>query len=240
MKQRAFDLADYLRETRRVSVSLTLIFPLFLAHELLVRFLDGTERHVVGESLARFCPPGGAAEIALEAFAAVVIALAIADVWRMRVPVHRLLAPFIVESVLLALLLGPLLELTSVPVALAADHAPRSLRADLVLSLGAGIYEELVFRLLLLGGLYVIGTRALAMNPTGAFVVALLVSSAAFTLFHHVGVWGEPFERRLLWYRSVAGILLGLLFLGRGLGVVVWVHALYDVLNDLRSALFSS
>ncbi len=240
MTRRPIDFGDYLVATRRVSVSLTLIFPLFVLHELLVRFAPGAERHVLGAALARYCPPGEAAEITLEVLAATLIAFAIADVVREKIPVHRLAIPFFLECTVLALLLGPLLEFLSAPLALAADHGARPLRTELVLSLGAGLYEELLFRLGLLGGLHYVGVRGLGLKPAGSFVVALIVSSIAFTLFHHVGAWGEPLETRALWYRGAAGILLGLVFLGRGLGVVVYLHALYDVLNDLRSALFST
>lgn len=105
----------------------------------------------------------------------------------------------------------------------AADTSPI---AGVIMSAGAGLHEELVFRLGLVGGL-----GRLWLGPTwrqgSARLVALLLGTAVlFSLAHHVV---EPFALVPFVFRSVAGLLFGGLFLLRGFAVAAWTHALYDV-----------
>jgi len=59
-----------------------------------------------------------------------------------------------------------------------------------MLALGAGVYEELVFRGLLFG-VSALALRRLKFPGWFAYVVAALFSSIAFSWFHYLG--GEPF-----------------------------------------------
>jgi hypothetical protein len=97
----------------------------------------------------------------------------------------------------------------------------------LVISAGAGFHEELLFRLLGVGG------AAWLIHPllgrTRAFVVAVLLSSLAFALAHHIGPAGEPFTFAAFVYRSLAGVFFALVYRVRGFAVAAWSHALYDV-----------
>lgn len=98
----------------------------------------------------------------------------------------------------------------------------------LAASLGAGLYEELVFRLLLTGGLLWLLSR-LGFKPGAATGVAVLASSVVFSLFHYIGPLGEPFRLASFMFRFVAGMVLAVLFAWRGFAVAAWTHALYDV-----------
>jgi hypothetical protein len=95
-------------------------------------------------------------------------------------------------------------------------------------SLGAGLYEELVFRLLLAGGTVAL-LRRTGMRQAPAMTVAVLSSSLLFSLFHYIGPFGEPMQWASFSFRAVGGIVLAGLFFLRGLGVVAWTHALYNV-----------
>jgi hypothetical protein len=78
------------------------------------------------------------------------------------------------------------------------------------------------------GGLaWLKGSRGVDGILAGAILV--ICSSAAFSLFHHVGPGAEPFEIGRAVYRFVAGLLLGGLFVLRGLGVTAYTHAAYNV-----------
>lgn len=103
----------------------------------------------------------------------------------------------------------------------------------IVLSLGAGLYEEIAFRV----GLYGVGRRLLlAMMPEalpGQKLMASLgwavLTSAIFSGWHYFGQFGEPFELRSFVFRWVCGLVFTLIFVFRGFAPVVWTHALYDI-----------
>lgn len=97
----------------------------------------------------------------------------------------------------------------------------------LALSLGAGLFEEFVFRVLLLGMLMAV----LRLVFAGWLCAALSIVTAAFlfALAHHVGPLGEPLTAQAFLFRWVAGLLFTLLYYARGFGVTAYAHALYDI-----------
>ena len=104
--------------------------------------------------------------------------------------------------------------------------------AQLALSLGAGLFEELVFRVLLVGGLY-LGLRRLLPRVRHAYLAAAVVGALLFSAVHYVGLYGDAFTVASFAFRFFFGLALNALFLWRGFGVAAWTHALYDVLLTL-------
>jgi membrane protease YdiL (CAAX protease family) len=100
----------------------------------------------------------------------------------------------------------------------------------LALSLGAGIYEELVFRVILVGGLFLALHRLTAWERGRAYVVAAVVGALIFSAVHYIGVLGDPFQLGSFTFRFLFGLALNAVFLIRGFGIAAWTHALYDVL----------
>ena len=119
------------------------------------------------------------------------------------------------------------------PVALprgaALPQPPDGLALQLVLSVGAGLYEELVFRVLLVGGLYWLLRRVM---PHGAstYAVAAVVGALLFSAVHYTGVLGDAFTLSSFTFRFLFGLVLNVIFLLRGFGIAAWTHALYDVM----------
>ena len=95
-----------------------------------------------------------------------------------------------------------------------------------VMSAGAGLYEELVFRLLLIPALTALLARAIGLERWAALIGAVLVSSLVFSLAHHLA--GEAFDGYVFAYRAVAGLFFASLFAWRGFAVAAWSHAIYD------------
>lgn len=96
-----------------------------------------------------------------------------------------------------------------------------------VISAGAGIHEELIFRVLGMGGI-----GFLLSGLTGrrrAWLFALVLSSLLFSLAHHVGPAGEAFTYAAFVYRTLAGVFFALVYQLRGFAVAAWTHTLYDV-----------
>jgi membrane protease YdiL (CAAX protease family) len=100
--------------------------------------------------------------------------------------------------------------------------------STIVLSIGAGVHEEFVFRLLLTGGLLLFFGRVVAMRRIFSIALSLFVSSLLFSAAHHV-IGGEPFRLGAFVYRFLCGIFFAILYLIRGFGVAVYTHALYDM-----------
>ncbi len=97
---------------------------------------------------------------------------------------------------------------------------------------GAGVYEEVLFRLCLLPVLF--GTfRLLQLNKTWAAVMAVISTSLMFSLAHHIGPTGEAFRLFPFTFRLVAGLFFAGLFVVRGFGITVGTHAAYDLLVGL-------
>ena len=116
-------------------------------------------------------------------------------------------------------------------VLLAAQSAMRqlSLPLQLALSIGAGLYEELVFRVLLVGGLFLV-LKKLVADQRVAYAVAAVAGALVFSAVHYMGSLGDAFELSSFTYRFVFGLALNGVFLLRGFAVAAWTHALYDVL----------
>lgn len=101
--------------------------------------------------------------------------------------------------------------------------------AKAVTYLGAGIYEEFLFRLCLLPALYGLAVMT-HMRKRWAAVFAVLVTSLLFAGAHHVGPIGEPFAIFPFVFRCTAGLVFSALFVLRGFGITVGCHAAYDLL----------
>lgn len=130
------------------------------------------------------------------------------------------------------------------PPGTAGREPPRSLMANIVIGVGAGIYEELVFRLILIGLLLVVLQHVLRMDHRNAMVLAVLVSAALFSAHHHItlidGQIGRnaPFYWMEFGFRTLAGVYFALLFAIRGFGITAGAHAFYDIIATIVNAVF--
>lgn len=109
------------------------------------------------------------------------------------------------------------------------------LPTQLTVSLGAGIYEELLFRVVLVGALAWGGVRLLGWSARTSGIVAAVVGALIFSAFHYIGPYGDPLQLGSFTFRFVAGLLFSGMYLLRGLGITAWTHALYDVFLTLAS-----
>jgi membrane protease YdiL (CAAX protease family) len=98
--------------------------------------------------------------------------------------------------------------------------------------LGAGIYEEVLFRLMLLPAVAGVLTF-LGAGSQLRVVGAIVATSLAFSAAHYVGPSGETFEAFGFAFRCLAGGFFATLFIARGFGIAAGTHALYDVFVGL-------
>lgn len=103
-----------------------------------------------------------------------------------------------------------------------------SMIRDLVLSIGAGVYEELFFRLILVSILYGL-LRLLKLDDRIRYPIAAIVGALIFSGSHYIGALGDPFTISSFTFRFLMGLALNAVFILRGFGVASMTHALYDV-----------
>jgi membrane protease YdiL (CAAX protease family) len=108
-------------------------------------------------------------------------------------------------------------------------------RDDAILSLGAGIYEELVFRLILMTLLVLLFADLLRLPKLWSNLLMVSISAVLFSLYHYLG--HEAFQWQSFAFRTVAGIYFAGLFLTRGFGITAGCHISYDILIVALQAL---
>lgn len=235
----------YLAATRQPRYSLSFALPLLVGYEVLATTLsesalDGVRNGADVVLKTVFLGLGGRAGIA--AFGLAVMVAGAWLVWRDRRshpgPMRSaLLGAMLVESMVYAGLFGAVaagltvLLLSGVPLgvtAMAAAPPALPLGTQLVVSLGAGIYEELLFRVLLVSGIAGLGLL-LGWRRSVALLVAIAVSALIFSGFHYVGPLGDELALPSFTFRAIAGLLFSGLYAVRGFGIAAWTHALYDV-----------
>jgi hypothetical protein len=150
-----------------------------------------------------------------------------------------ILAGMAFESLFLALALVGLSRLIDLglgaldrgQIALLAVAAPpvRPGVSPLIGYLGAGVYEEALFRLFLVPALYGI-LRLLQAPQVAASALAVSGSALLFALAHHAGTPGEPFTWFAFVFRWMAGVFFAWVFVIRGFGIAVGTHTAYDIL----------
>lgn len=107
----------------------------------------------------------------------------------------------------------------------------RSVFSGVIMSMGAGFYEEIAFR----AGLFGLGALVLkAVFAPGVRRIVLTIAWAAvaavcFSAWHYVGALGDAFDMQSFVFRAVCGLVLTAIFVFRGFAPAVWTHALYDV-----------
>lgn len=118
------------------------------------------------------------------------------------------------------------------------------LMADIVTGVGAGIYEELVFRLILICLLMLVFQDLIGMSHQNSVVLSVLISAALFSAHHHI-IWidgrlgrNDLFNPTEFGFRTIAGVYFAILFAIRGFGITAGTHAFYDIIATLVNAIF--
>jgi len=104
----------------------------------------------------------------------------------------------------------------------------------LMLSLGAGIYEELLFRVVLVSLFAWVAHRIFGFRAALAGTTATIAGALVFSAFHYIGPYGDAWQVYSFVFRTIAGLFFSALYLMRGFGITAWTHALYDVFLVVR------
>ncbi len=226
-------LQDYFYESAKPLTSLIFLAIPLLLYELGTGWLltDAEEKFEIRvlafNYLRGFLSFFGATAHYLPAMAVVGILLAWhmarKDPWRLRPLAVSTMA---CESILLAipLLVLGMLQSTYLPLAAADGAATRGV----VLAFGAGIYEELLFRLVGLTLLNVLFVDLLRIKRPVAIGLMVLISAMAFSAYHYLTPAAPPVRMTVFIFRTLAGGYFAVLFICRGFGVTAGCHIAYD------------
>ena len=97
------------------------------------------------------------------------------------------------------------------------------------LAIGAGIWEELLFRVGAIGLSLSFLTKVVGYSGIYSVIIAVIFSAVIFSLFHYLGPFGDNFAYKSFYLRTLAGIFLGSLYMLRGFGITVYTHIFYDM-----------
>ncbi|HEY4178593.1 MAG TPA: CPBP family intramembrane glutamic endopeptidase [Kofleriaceae bacterium] len=210
-----------------LGASLVLIFPLLLAYEIGVLFAGRVNGADVVTRLVFALVGNRGLYLLVHAVIALVFLLWIRRHDRWATLSLDIAAPVILEAAVYALTLGAVGTLV-VTKLLGLGVTGSSI----VSALGAGVHEELVFRLGLLAAMVSL-LRKSALDERVGFVLALVGSALLFALAHHIGPYGEPVTAHAVAFRTVAGCVFGLVFWYRSLAHAVYAHVMYDLIVTL-------
>ena len=140
-----------------------------------------------------------------------------------------LTVPLIVIVMLLKPVVG--VEMGNAGMVIQSSGVDSSQMSQIMLALGAGLYEEMLFRLVLITMIHFLVSDVLGFSETKGFLIGLLVSSIAFAWHHdQIFMLDGSINFRMAFFYFIAGLYFGILFLMRGLGIAVGVHLFYDLL----------
>jgi hypothetical protein len=138
----------------------------------------------------------------------------------------RVMAPLMLQAGIELMTTAPIDD--AAPTLSTADSALR----QVVTYLGAGIYEEALFRLALFSAIAAI-LRAVDLARGLAVLLAALGSAVLFSTAHHIGPFGQAYSNYLFLFRVAAGMYFALLYQLRGFGIAVGAHACYNLMVSI-------
>lgn len=156
--------------------------------------------------------------------------IAIPLFWRQGVVVSKRIVLFIaLEALFWGISAGVVIQLIMNSLLLAAGRLTGHLTSDIALAMGAGLFEELFFRVGLTS-ILILGFRGLFASKILATLAAVLVASVLFSLAHYTGNAGDAFTLYSFVFRFFAGLWFTSLYAWRGFAVTALSHAFYDIL----------
>ena len=132
------------------------------------------------------------------------------------------------ECLAFSLVLGVVLQSILRMGGLSSGGPVSGLMQNLALSVGAGLFEEIIFRVILLNLLFLLLSPFLQKKVV-AVVVSVLLASFLFSLSHYVGTMADTWQLYSFMFRWAAGLLFTILYFVRGFAITAYTHALYDI-----------
>ncbi len=228
---------DYFSRSKRLSNSFIFILPLLVLYEVGIVLLGSSVKNsadvMVKMPLAFL---GRYGSITFNMIIVIIFFVAVIRLEKEKKLRFRIYIPMFLESFVYAIILGPIAGNAVGYILQRFLAAPMTSGTwmQIVLSVGAGVYEEIVFRFLLLGALNLLFFKLLNMRKFFGIVFSIVIASALFSGIHYIGSLSDTFTSQSFLFRFIAGAILSGVYIFRGLGIAVYTHAIYDVLLVLN------
>ncbi len=238
MSEAAPPLKRYFKNTNTLLYSYLISLPLLLLYEILIFIAQPDSEQVVRISVDVWIKTlfSYFGQDVLSITLILVALLGIFVLYRERQKLSTLKAGYfftmLIEASAYAFLLALIISTTvSSLLHIAASQTVESLSTlqQLALSLGAGLYEELFFRVILVSLLLLI-LRYLVKTKWLRFTFAMVIAALLFSLVHYIGDLGDPFTMGSFIFRFLFGLALNAIYIFRGFGMAAWTHAIYDIM----------
>ena len=227
-------MSNYWRYTRSAYYSAVAVLPLLVIYEILI---------VLSQS--RYWGIRNAADVWIRTFlmafdlqaqhitfVLIGISLALIPIAKSRARGIKLKANYFAlmfaECLTFSLILGVVLQSILRLGGLSSGGPGGGLMQNLALSVGAGLFEEIIFRVILLNLLFLL-LSSLLKKKVVASVVTVLLASFLFSLSHYVGTMADTWQLYSFMFRWAAGLLFTVLYFVRGFAITAYTHALYDI-----------
>ena len=206
--------------------ALAFLLPLIVFYETVSR-LHGQDRVIAFDLLRRFFELFGHFGIWAPGLGVMAILVATHMVSGEKWKVHwGTVGRMYPEACLLAL---PLLSLNWVAPLAGAGGETTEMIDRIAMGVGAGVYEELVFRLVLISVVVMLGADLLRIDRSVVAIGAIVLSSLLFAAHHYQPIGVEQFDVTSFTFRAIAGAYLAAIFWLRGYGPAAGCHAAYNV-----------
>lgn len=232
----------YFDQTRGLLYSYLFSLPLFFLYEILIRFSNvGTVEPVrisVDVWFQQLFTMAGLDALTASFAIAFFFGAVILFRKRKQLPALKpryffyLLLESVVYAILFSALISHFLELI-LQMDLSQNTASLSKLQLFALSLGAGLYEELFFRVILVSALFFLFNRFFDDSKI-AYACSAIIAAVAFSGVHYVGEYADAWVLSSFLYRFLFGLTLNVIYVIRGFGCAAWTHALYDLLVVFR------
>ncbi|NIR51966.1 CPBP family intramembrane metalloprotease [candidate division KSB1 bacterium] len=233
--------SEYWRLSRNPALGLLFILPLWLFYEILAYQLNrgwlgnlrtGTD-YLIKKYLNCF---GLHVGVVLFLLFAIIIGFIIHQWKKIRKirqrPVY--FAFMVLESLGYALILGLFVgSLTGLFLNQSRAVLDPNKAAALIINLGSGVYEEFIFRFMLISAVALL-LKKIGPNEYLSYSIAVIVSSLLFSYAHHLAIFNEPLSFSSVVFRFFAGVAFSVLFIFRGYGITACTHSMYNVFLMFR------
>ena len=226
---------NYFKQSKSPFYSFIFILPLFLIYEFGISAISSkdlpTIRNGADVLLRRILATvgiGGVYGMALMLLFGIVIAYFInkGKFKELRIRSNYFLI-MIFESIIWSMVLFAILFKGQL---LLAKGTAKLLLQQIVLSIGSGIFEEFVFRVVLVSGLALIIGLFIKKRYWYKMLISIVIAAVIFSAFHFIGEYADTPITSLFILRLSAGIILGYIYILRGFGIAAYSHSFYNLI----------